>query len=397
MALFETLEILEQAVRRRKEKDLPEKRAVDIVLGKEAGDLASAFSLPSVAQMAGVGDEFIANEEEELIKLGKAPVGPSMRGGDVGIKGRPRKIPGKRERKLSGKTKAKLMQQKRAQAKAKAKPKKVKSKKPRYTTKQQRKRALKLGTSGKGTGQAGRTGPRKRREVGEFWWAKSGFEGRGMALWTKRKDGTIVRVRRGSKAYDEYMKKVGKKGAKEKQDWEPTGRKRGTKLVMQLRQATGLADHMTKESKRRYLEALKAAGVKLTEKEQELLNSLMSEMGYFKLSLGRRGRGRTKEQLKRDFLDGMDPQNYRNMREFNRVKRQMEKLSPEQFENLLKIIMFKDDEDDLREEFNIERMTAGLHARLSAGKSFEDPRGLIEKAVQKTLVDFEKQLMKVIP
>jgi hypothetical protein len=224
--------------------------------------------------------------------------------------------------------------------------------------------------SGPGSGQAGRTGQRKRRSVGEFWWAKSGNRP-GMDLWTKREGGQIVRANNEEKKkYNAERKKRGLKGKVEIETGPEDEHKKRSALVKKIKEAKGLTKHMTKESQKEILETLLRNGV-ITEKQKKTLGKLITEhLGSFKLSLGKPSRwARTPDQVKRDFLDGMDRAKYKDLKEFNKVKERIEKMSVKDFDAMMRSIEFDEDEDTLRDQYGIQGTWKGAP---KVGKSFDE-------------------------
>jgi len=226
------------------------------------------------------------------------------------------------------------------------------------------------GKSGEGSGQAGRTGSRKRRTTGDFWWAKDG-NNPGLALWTKRGPGSIVRATgKDKKEYSKKKKEMGLKGQADV-DLESPHKKR-SEYVKKLMEAPGLSDHMTKEARIKLKKSIIAAGL-ATEKDVKLLKHLMDQFGAMKLSLGESSRwARTPEQVKRDFLDGMNREKYKDLKEFNQAKERIEAMGVKDFDAMMRSIEFDEDEDVLREQFGVEGSWKGAGAAKSFDEALED-------------------------
>jgi len=64
----------------------------------------------------------------------------------------------------------------------------------------------------------------------------------------------------------------------------------------------------------------------------------VEEMAGFKTTLGQRGKGRTIDQLKRDFLTNMNPQNYPTPQAFQQAKVRMQRMPAEDFGKILAAI-----------------------------------------------------------
>jgi hypothetical protein len=381
MELFKTLNKIEDGVRRGKlEKAGTEKMGVPHVMG--AGDrsevlsdearsdkeseeteecksscekdanLLDALGFMDAAKQGGVQ---MPEEEEDELEKAKRP-SPKQR------------LAAKRERRLKGPTR-----EERRAASAKMKAKKHQA---AQEAAEKPKGAPTKGKSGAGSGQAGRTGKRKRRSVGEFWWAKSGNRP-GMDLWTKRDAGTIVRANaEEKKKYEAERKKRGLEEHAEIETGPEDEHKKRTAYVRKIKEAKGLNKHLTKESRAEVLKALKQAGFKITEKEEAFLDRFLDEACSFKLSTGMPSQwARKPDQVKRDFLDGMDPQNYRDLKEFNKAKKRIEAMDISQFEAVFRSIMLDEDEDDLRSEYGIEGSWKGVKPK----KSFDEALGDIVK------------------
>lgn len=261
---------------------------------------------------------------------------------------------------------------KKTSAKKTSQKKKTSAKKT-PTARKQRKSPPKKSASGPGSGQAGRTGKRKRRSVGEFWWAKSGNRP-GMDLWTKRESGVIARANKEEKKkYNAERDKRGLEGKVEIETGPEDEHKKRSAMVRTIKKAKGLHRHMTNESWANVLKALKAGGFSVSKKEEEFLRKFLDEAGSFKLSTGMPSRwARKPDQVKRDFVDGMDPQNYRDLAEFNKAKKRIESMSVEQFEAVLRAIVFDEDEDDLRAEYGIKGTWKGVKPQKSFDEALED-------------------------
>ena len=356
MSFFKVLNKLEDAVRRGNLFKSTDKAGVPVVLGNDedtvettqcnSNELVSAMGVKKAAATGGFA---LKNTTSEVVTDSE----------DI-----EKAVPKKR---LSQKDKlAQARKQKTGRALSFADKKAAKGRK---ATKTQKVKAKKMGKSGEGTGQAGRTKPRKRRGVGEFWWAPSGFHEGAAAgrdsLWTKRKDGAIVRANR--EEQKKYRKLVGEKGVKDKKEYEVEDEhKRRKAYVDKIKQAKGLSEHLTTEARAEILKSLKQAGFRLTEKEDKYLDRILDELCAYKLSLGQPSKwARKPDQVRRDFLDGMDPQNYKDMKEFNRTKQRFEKMSVAEFDLALRAIMFDEDEDVLRSDYDIQ-------GKWKAAKSFDD-------------------------
>lgn len=225
------------------------------------------------------------------------------------------------------------------------------------------------GKSGSGSGQAGRTGSRKRRSVGEFWWAKSGNRP-GLDLWTKREGGSIVRANKEERK--KYMAERKERGLEGKVDIE-TGpedeHKKRSMEVKKIKETYGLVDHLSKEDDLMLTEKIVAAGL-ATPKQKEKIRRIKETILAYKLSLGKPSRwARTPEQVKRDYVDGLDVNSFKDRKEFNRVKERIEKMSIKDFDIMMRSIEFDEDEDVLREEFGIQGSWKGAP---KVKKSFDD-------------------------
>lgn len=399
MTLFKSLNILEDCIRRRTvEKSGTDKMGIPQVLGtgerpeilsdsvkeeesseteesmdecEKNSELMGAIGIFGAARKSGVPVSEPTPVEEDLEKARPKPRQAKEEARRKRLKG-----PSPKERRQASARMAAKKQEERLatgkkKKKAPAKKKKAAPKK-KTTSKKPAAKDEGKGASGAGSGQAGRTGKRKRRSVGEFWWAKSGNRP-GQDLWTKRESGAIVRANpEERKKYMEEREKRGLKGKVEIETGPPDEHKKRSLEVKKIVEAEGVNEHMTEESKKRVLEKLVAEGI-ATEKQKKLLKTMIDHLAAMKLSLGKPSRwARTPNQVKRDFLDGMDRSKYKNLKEFNRVKERIEQMSVKDFDAMMRSIEFEEDEDDLREQYGIEGAWKGAPAEKSFDEALED-------------------------
>jgi len=219
------------------------------------------------------------------------------------------------------------------------------------------------GKSTAGSGQSGRTGSRKRRSVGDFWWAKDGNKP-GTTLWTKRGPGSIVRANAEEKK--KYKAESKKRGLKDKQDIDlETPHKKRAAYVKKIKSTKNLTKYLTKEQDLALTEQIVAAGF-ATAKEKEKIKRIKETLCAYKLSLGKPSRwARTPEQVKRDYIDAVDVSSFESRREFNKYIERVERMSVKDFDVMMRSIEFDEDEDVLRE-------MSGIQGTWKAQKSFDE-------------------------
>lgn len=71
----------------------------------------------------------------------------------------------------------------------------------------------------------------------------------------------------------------------------------------------------------------------------------MEELAGFKSTLGQRGRGRTIDQLKRDFVANMDPSNYSSPKAFQSAQQRIRGMGAEDFGKVLASVHAEDEEE----------------------------------------------------
>ena len=111
----------------------------------------------------------------------------------------------------------------------------------------------------------------------------------------------------------------------------------------------------------------------------------MEELAYFKGTLGQRGRGRTVEQLKVDFIQNMNPGNYESSDAFAAAKQRMQATPAKDFAMILAAI--HEDEDVLGGA-----APAAGAAPAPVTASLEVPRGFSEDAARLVQSAFHRVL-----